>query len=262
MNDSHCHLNDERLLPAYSSIIEEAKEAGVNKILCVGWDLESSLTAIKIANSKPNVFAAIGFHPENLNGISNEKLEQIKELCNSKKVVAIGEIGLDFHWFSEKDERAKQEEWFIKQIDLANALNLPVSIHARDAAEATFNVIESHPIKAGASLHCYSGSTEMMERFLSLGQKIYFGFDGPVTYKNSVTPKENAKRCPINRLLVETDSPYLPPVPYRGKTNYPKYIPFIVEEIANLRNLTKEEIESATDKNFMNLFRIEAFNEH
>lgn len=255
MNDSHCHLNDEKLYPNWEKIVSDAVAAGVNSLLCVGWDLESSVSATKIAKASPYVFAAIGFHPENLDGICDDFLKKIMTLAASKRVLAIGEIGFDFHWFKEKEDQAKQEEWFVKQIEMANALGLPVSIHARDASEATYEVLKNHPVKRGASLHCYSGSREMMERFLALDKNIYIGFDGPVTYKNSRILKENARACPIDRILVETDSPYLPPAPLRGQKNTPASIPLIVREIAQIRGTSAEEIENATDENFERLFK-------
>ena len=191
MLDSHCHLNDEGLFEKRAEVIKAANEAGVSLMVCIGWDLESSKIAIQIAHEFECVYAAVGFHPENLEGVSDEALEEIKELAKDEKVIAIGEIGLDYHWFKEKAEHDNQKVWFIKQIELANELNLPLSIHARDASEDTYEILKEHPAKAGCVLHCYSGSTEMLERFAKLG--CYFGFDGPITYKNAIEPKENVK---------------------------------------------------------------------
>ena len=252
MLDSHCHLNDDGLFEKRAEIIERAKEAGVSLMLCVGWDLESSKRAVQIAHEFDCVYAAVGFHPENLENISDEALEEIKELAKDDKVVAIGEIGLDYHWFKEQKDHDNQKVWFIKQIELANELDLPLSIHARDASEDTYTILKEHPVKAGCVLHCYSGSTEMLKRFEDLG--CYFGFDGPITYKNAIEPKENVKNCPIDRILTETDSPYLSPVPYRGKQNEPKNIKEILETMAELQSVSKKDMENAVENNFKRLF--------
>ena len=255
MLDSHCHINDEALYPDRANIIKEAKERGVTEFLVIGWDIESSKKAIEIANEFEGVYAAIGIHPENLYDASEENLNVIKELSKDKKVVAIGEIGLDYHWFKEIEHKEKQKEWFIKQIDLANELGLPISIHGRDASQDIYNILKEHPVKNGGVLHCYSGSKEMLKEFAKLG--LYFGFDGPITFKNAVEPKECVKECPLDRLLSETDSPYLTPVPYRGKTNYPKYIKEIVEQIALLKESDTTTIESQIKTNFEKLFHVE-----
>lgn len=253
MIDTHCHLNDEQLLTTASQSIEAAIANGVSKIICIGWDLESSKTAVELAHKYDAVFAAVGFHPENLENISEDALLEIEKLAKEDKVVAIGEIGLDYHWFKEESEHANQKIWFIKQIELANKLGLPVSIHARDASQDTYDLLTEHPIENGFVLHCYSGSPEMMERFAKIGA--YFGFDGPVTFKNSITPKECVKACREDRLIVETDSPYMAPTPFRGRMNEPKYIPVILEKIAEIRGISLKEASDITDRNAHELFK-------
>lgn len=252
MLDSHCHLDDSAIYENRVQIIKEAKEAGVSLMITIGCDLESSKKAIEIAHEFEGVYAAIGFHPQNLENISDEALKEIKRMASDEKVVAIGEIGLDYHWFKEKSEHDIQKVWFNKQIDLANELHLPLSIHARDATEDTYEILVNNPPKYGAVLHCYSGSTEMMDKFDKLD--LYYGFDGPITYKNSVVPKENVKRCPIDRILTETDSPYLTPTPFRGQLNGPKHIKEILQEMADLRGLSIKEMEFAVENNFKRLF--------
>lgn len=254
MLDSHCHLDDEQLFEEREQVIKSANEAGVSLMMTIGCDLESSKKAVQIANEHKCVYAAIGFHPQNLENVSDKALEEIKILAKNSKVIAIGEIGLDYHWFKDLNIREKQKEWFIKQIELANELNLPLSIHAREAEEDTYEILSKNFPKAGCVLHCYSGSTEMMERYLKLG--VYFGFDGPITYKNSITPKENVRRCPMDRILTETDSPYLTPVPFRGKRNEPKHIALILKTMAELKNVSIEEMENAVANNFKALFKI------
>jgi len=254
MFDSHCHLNDEQLLLRVEEEISSAKKEGVKAMIVIGWDLPSSKKAVELAHRYEGIYAAVGFHPENLDDVSDDALKEIEELAHDAKVVAIGEIGLDYHWFKEESHRSKQKEWFIKQIDLANKVGLPISIHGREASGDILEILKAHtPIHSGV-LHCYSGSVETMRELEKLG--MYFGFDGPITYKNAVTPKECVKECPIDRLLVETDSPYLPPVPHRGETNSPKYIPLIVRAMAELKGVYETLLRQKLWNNFERLFRV------
>ena len=254
MIDTHCHLNDEQLKDRVSeAYFEFAKSHGLSKMICVGWDLESSKLAVEMAHKYDCVYAAVGIHPENLENISDETLIEVEKLAHEDKVVAIGEIGLDYHWYKDEKDHENQKIWFIKQIELANKLNLPVSIHARDASQDTYDLLAQHPIKQGFVLHCYSGSPEMMERFEKMGA--YFGFDGPVTFKNSITPKECAKACRLDRILLETDSPYMTPMPFRGKTNEPIYTEYIRNTIADLRGMDPLELDRITEENSYELFK-------
>ena len=253
--DSHCHLNEER----YENCIEEeyknAINAGVFPLVVIGWDLKSSKKAVAIAEKYEHIYCAVGFHPENLENVSDEALLEIEKLAkSSQKVIAIGEIGLDHHWFKDPKDHENQIVWFVKQIDLANKLNLPVSIHAREASGDIVKVLKEHPLKRSGVLHCYSGSVETMKELSILG--FYFGFDGPITYKNAIEPKECVKACPIDRILSETDSPYLTPVPYRGKQNSPAYIPHIVEEMAKLKEISVEHMVEHIEENFKRLFLV------
>lgn len=252
--DSHCHLNDERLLPDVERLIREANDVGVKALLVIGWDLESSIKAVEIASSYEGVYAAVGYQPENTEGADIGNLEKIESLAANEKVIAIGEIGLDYHWDRQEETKARQKEWFRKQLELAAKLDLPVSIHSRDASEDVYEILGEANLGRKGVLHCYSGSPEMMHRFAALGY--YFGFDGPITYKNAKTPKECVVQCPLDRLLSETDSPYLPPTPHRGETNYPRYIPLIVNQIAELRGDSAENIALAIKSNFARLFHV------
>ncbi len=252
--DSHCHLNDEAILQRLEEELSACRAAGLTKMICIGYDIASSRQAVELASKYDEVYAAIGVHPENRDGLKLEDLDQIRDLAKHPKVVAIGEIGLDYHWYKTPEEREPQKPWFIAQIDLANELNLPVSIHARDASQDTYDILKDHPVKAGAVLHCYSGSAEMLKRFADLG--LYFGFDGPITYKNALEPKECVKTCPEERILVETDSPYLSPVPYRGTPNSPSRIPVIVAAMAELRGVSIETMNEILWNNFSRLFRV------
>ncbi|MBP5216468.1 MAG: TatD family hydrolase [Bacilli bacterium] len=253
--DSHCHINDDVLYPIRDELISRAREAGVGYLLVIGWDVESSKKAVEIAHEYENVYAAVGIHPENLDGINEDSLKQIEELAHDDKVVAIGEIGLDYHWFHEKEHHELQKVWFIKQIELANKLNLPISIHAREATGDLLEILKHHPVNRSGVLHCYSGSPESLKEFAKLG--FYFGFDGPITYKNAVEPKESVKVCPMDKILTETDSPYLTPVPFRGKQNEPAYIPHILAQMASLKEVGEDEMAEQVRKNFEKLFSVE-----
>jgi len=252
--DSHCHLNDPKLFPRVEEIIHSARDVDVKLFLVVGWDLASSKKAIEIAEKYPNVYAAVGIHPENIAEAGENDIKNLLKLAKHPKVKAIGEIGLDYHWFKAPEDREKQKKWFIEQIDLANKLNLPISIHARDASADTLDILRSHPLMSSGVLHCYSGSSENLLDFAKLG--FYFGFDGPITYKNAIEPKRNVQICPLERLLSETDSPYLAPVPFRGHDNEPKNIPLIVKEMALIKEMPVEAVALQIEKNFRTLFRV------
>lgn len=253
--DSHCHLNDDLLYPERKEVLERALEAGVKALLVIGCDVPSSRRAVEIADEFPNCYALVGYQPENLEGAKESDLDIFRALARNRKVVGIGEIGLDHHWYKDPKDHENQKKWFIKQIDLANELDLPVSIHARDAIGDTLEVLKEHPLKRKGVLHCYSGSLESLREFSKLG--MYFGFDGPITYKNANEPRRCVEACPIERLLVETDAPYLAPVPYRGKRNESKNIPILVEKIAEIRKMGVEEVAARLNENFTRLFRVE-----
>ena len=252
--DTHCHLNDEKLLPNVDEIIESAKKVGVNRFLVIGWDKESSLTAIKLAERFDCVYAAIGFHPENIFDATEEDFQETMAYIDHPKVVAVGEIGLDYYWTKDPIKRELQKEWFIKQIDFANEHHKPISIHARDASSDCVNILKEHKPLYGGVMHCYSGSVEQLGDILKLG--LYIGLDGPVTFKNAKTPKEVAEIVPLDRLLVETDAPYLSPHPLRGTVNEPKNIVWIVDEIARLRNMSKKHLLDVLYENSNRLFNL------
>lgn len=252
--DSHCHLNDERFKDNVDEVVASSFKAGVTTILVVGYDLESSLKAIEIASRHEGIYAAIGFHPENLENVSDDNLNKIKELCKNPKVIAIGEIGLDYHWYKEQKDRDNQKIWFIKQLKMADELGLPVSIHCREAIQDAFDILKEYTPQAKGVLHCYSGSVEMMKEFEKLGY--YFGFDGPITYKNSIVPKQCVKEVSIDRILSETDCPYLPPVPFRGQTNYPEYIPYIVRQMSEIKEISLDILSKKIQDNFNKLFHV------
>lgn len=252
--DSHCHLNDESLYDHIDQVIEDAKKTGVYKFLVVGYDKKSSLLAVEIAKKYPECYAAIGFHPTEIFDVSEEDYQATMELIKEPKVVAIGEIGLDYHWIKELDKRDLQKKWFIKQIEFANEHHLPVSIHNRESNEDCIKLLKEHTPKFGGVMHCYSGSVEMLKDVLDLGLMISLG--GPVTFTNAKTPKEVAENVPLDRLLLETDAPYLTPHPHRGEKNEPKHICLVSEEIARLKDISKKHVEQVTYENACRLFNI------
>ena len=255
--DVHCHLTDEEdfaSVGGVDSVIKSAISAGIERIICSGYDLDSSIRAKALADAYENVYFCAGFHPSELGKYKEGDLSKIKDLCQSEKCVAVGEIGLDYH-FENNPEKAFQKELFIKQLALANELGLPVVLHSRDSAGDTYELLAQNKslLSAGGLMHCYSYSAEMAERFLSLG--LYFSFGGPCTFKNANKVYESVKRIPAHRILSETDCPYLTPVPFRGAfPNEPKYIPHIVKRFSELLEKDEERIKTEIYENAKRLF--------
>ena len=252
--DSHCHLNDENLYDHIDQVISDAKKTGVNKFLVVGYDYPSSLLAVEIASKYEECYAAIGIHPTEIPHTSEEDYKKTMSLVDKPRVVAIGEIGLDYHWVKDLEQREIQKEWFIRQIEFANEHKLPITIHNRESNEDCLKILKEHKPLYGGVMHCYSGSVEMLKDVLDLGLMISLG--GPVTFTNAKTPKEVAEEVPLERLLVETDSPYLTPHPHRGEKNEPKYICLVLEEIARLKDMSKKHLEQVVYENTLRTFNI------
>ena len=252
--DTHCHLNDEMLYKDLDNVILRAQKVGVEKMIIVGWDKASSELAIKIAEQYPFIYAVIGFHPENIFDINDEILYETLNLYKHPKVVGIGEIGLDYHWTKEPEKRELQKECFIKQIEFANKVGLPISIHCREAFADTLEILKKHPPMHSGVMHCYSGSVENIQDIINL--QLYIGLDGPVTFSNAKTPKEVAQEVPLEKLVVETDCPYLSPHPLRGTVNEPANISLIVDAIADLRQMSKKHLLDVLYDNSCKLFNL------
>ena len=252
--DTHCHLNDETLFKDLDNVISRAKNAGVEKMVVVGWDEASSKLAIEIAERYDFIYAVIGFHPENVFDINDETLYKVLNLYNNPKVVGIGEIGLDYHWTKEPEKREIQKQFFIKQIEFANKVGLPISIHSREAFEDTLKILKEHKPLHGGVMHCYSGSVQNINDIINLN--LHIGLDGPVTFSNAKTPKEVATEVPLEKLVVETDCPYLSPHPLRGTVNEPANISLIVDEIAKIRQMSKKHLLDILYKNSCELFKL------
>ncbi|MCF0107532.1 MAG: TatD family hydrolase [Bacilli bacterium] len=238
--DTHCHLNDPQLYEKIDEVIANAQQVGVNKFLVVGWDKNSSLLAIELAEQYDFVYAAIGFHPCNIEGVSDTEFDEVMSKANHPKVVAIGEIGLDYYWIKDEKTRELQRKWFIKQIDFANKIKKPISIHNRDAFSDCLTLLKEHKPLFGGVMHCYSGSVESLKDVLELGLNV--GLGGPLTFTNAKTPKIVCEEIPLERLVVETDSPYLAPHPLRGTVNEPKNIALVVDEVARVRKMSKKHL--------------------
>ena len=250
--DTHAHYNDKAFNEDRTKLLDSFTESGILGVINCGTDIEESKNSIALSKEYDFMYCAVGFHPEEISKATENYIDEIKKLASHKKCVAIGEIGLDYYWV--KDNKEDQKRIFTEQVILANELNLPVIIHSRDAHNDTLEILKKY--KPNGVLHCFSGSVEVMKEVLKLG--MYIGLGGAVTFKNARVPLEVAKELPLERLLLETDCPYMSPVPMRGKRNQSTYISFVAEKIAEVKNLTKEEVLATANNNAFKLFNIDA----
>ena len=274
LTDTHCHLDFNKFDGDRPAVIQRATEAGVTRILIPALDLESSLSAIKLAETHPNVYAAVGFHPTDLDKFSEESFEEMKNLAGHAKVVSVGEIGIDYYWVKEREERAFQIEALKMQLSWAESINKPVVVHMREEEDAWFgqasvdllNILSEwhrdlrgtkHPLaeKPGV-LHSYNGNLETAQKAIAMN--FYIGITGPVTYKNAEEKRNIVKQLPLSRLLIETDAPFLTPVPHRGKRNEPGFVVYIADKIAEIHRTTREQVAEITATNAAHLFGWEA----
>lgn len=247
--ESHAHYNDTRYDEDRNKILEELKENNVSYLINIGTDVKTSLESIELAKNYDYIYATVGIHPHEAKNITNEDIKTLEELCKNEKVVAIGEIGLDFYY--DNSPKEIQKEVFIKQLNLAKKLNKPVVIHSREASQEVFDIIKSSGVNKGV-IHAYSGSKEMALEYNSLG--FYIGVGGVVTFKNAKKLVEVVENTPLEKILIETDAPYLTPEPFRGTRNDSTKLKYVVEKIANIKNITPEEVEKTTLNNGLNLF--------
>lgn len=249
--DTHAHLNAEQFDTDLEEVIARAKAEEVERIVVVGFDKPTITRAMELIEEYDFIYTAIGWHPVDAIDMTEEDLSWIKELSSHEKVVAIGEMGLDYHW--DKSPKDVQKEVFRKQIALAKEVNLPIIIHNRDATEDVVTILkEEGAEEVGGIMHCFTGSAEVARQCMDMN--FYISFGGPVTFKNAKKPKEVAKEIPNDRLLIETDCPFLTPHPFRGKRNEPSYVKYVAEQLAELKGLTYEEIASITTENAKRLF--------
>jgi TatD DNase family protein len=252
--DTHAHYNDEAFDEDRIEIISGLKEKKVKNVVNIGASIESSNASLQLAKQYPFFYAAIGVHPENVDNLSDKDMCWLKEHVSEEKVVAIGEIGLDYFW--NKENKEIQEKWFREQIHIARESKLPMVIHSRDAAADTIRILkEENADKIGGIIHCYSYSKEMMEEYLELG--FYFGIGGVVTFKNAKKLKEVVAELPMERIVLETDAPYLAPDPFRGKRNTSDKLYYVAKKIAEIKNKSIEEVFQITDRNAHHVYRIE-----
>ena len=250
--DTHAHYDSGAFNADRFDILASMPEKNVGLIVDPGCDLESSRAAIALAEKYSFVYAAVGWHPEDMDKLTDEVFDEMIKLMHHPKCVAVGEVGLDYYWDAgHKDE---QKALFIRQIELALELDKPVIVHDREAHGDSFDIVCRYPALRGV-FHCYSGSAEMAAELLKRGW--YLGFDGPITYKNARKALEVLQMCPLERMVIETDSPYLTPVPNRGKRNDSSNLKYVIDKIAEVKGVSASEIERATFENGKKLFGME-----
>ena len=252
--DSHAHLDGEKFADDRAAVVERALAAGVVKIITMGDSLESSARSVALAERFEPIYAAVGVHPEEAQPMTAATDEQLAAWAAQEKVVAIGEIGLDYYWEKDEEKRALQRAIFVRQLDLARQLKLPVCIHDREAHGDMMKILKTEGRGLRGVLHCYSGSWEMAAELLK--GDWYFGIDGPLTYKNAEKLPEIVQRLPAERILVETDSPYLSPMPFRGRRNEPAHVLYVAKKAAELRGESLEDFARATRENTRALYGI------
>ena len=252
--DSHAHLDGEKFADDRAAVVERALAAGVVKIITMGDSLESSARSVALTEEFDPVYAAVGIHPEEAQPMTAATDDLLAAWAAQEKVVAIGEIGLDYYWEKDEEKRALQRAIFVRQLDLARQLRLPVCIHDREAHGDMMKILKTEGRGLRGVLHCYSGSWEMAAELLK--GDWYFGIDGPLTYKNAAKLPEIVQRLPAERILVETDSPYLSPMPFRGKRNEPAHVLYVAKKAAELRGESLEDFARATRENTRALYGI------
>jgi TatD DNase family protein len=251
--DTHAHLNAEEYKDDLEEVISRAQEAGVTNMVVVGFDRPTIEKAMELVDRYDFLYASVGWHPVDAIDMTEEDLLWIEELTSHPKVVALGEMGLDYHW--DKSPKDIQKEVFRKQIRLAKKVKLPIIIHNREATADILEILKvENAEEVGGIMHCFSGSPEIARECVNMN--FYISLGGPVTFKNAKKPKEVAAEVPLDKLLIETDCPYLTPHPFRGKRNEPGYVKLVAEQIAEIKGLSYEEVAAATTKNAKKFFGI------
>lgn len=248
--DTHAHFDDKQFDIDRHELLMTMESEGVGTIVNASASYRSCERVVKMAQEYPFMYAMVGVHPDEVGDLNEDTFAKMKELYKEPKVVAVGEIGLDYYWDNESHE--KQKEWFVKQLELARELNLPVNIHSRDAAEDTFHIMKEHAQGLKGIIHCFSGSKELAVEYVKLGFSI--GVGGVVTFKNGKKLKQVVEAVPLEYIVLETDCPYLAPEPFRGKRNNSSYIKYVAEEIARLKNVTYEDVIAQTEKNAREIY--------
>lgn len=251
--DTHAHYDDEAFSEDRDVVIQKLKEAGIELVVNVGASMETSENTIQLTKEYDFFYGAVGVHPNETEELTEEKLETLRQYSRLPKIVAIGEIGLDYYW--DEPARDVQKHWFSRQLDLAKEEKLPVIIHSRDAAKDTLDLLASQEYKeVNGVIHCFSYGVEMAREYLN--REYYLGIGGVVTFNNAKKLKEVVAYAPLDRIVLETDCPYLSPVPNRGKRNSSLNLPYVVTQIATIKNVTEEEVIRVTNQNAKNLYRL------
>lgn len=251
--ETHAHYDDEQYNEDRDLLLESLPSQGVGYVVNVGASIQTSKNTIALTERFAHVYGAIGVHPNEVEELNEEHLNWLREMADKPKIVAIGEIGLDYYW--KEPAREIQKIWFERQMDLSREVSLPMIIHSRDAAKDTIEMMKAQKAgEIGGVIHCYSYSTESAREFLDMG--FYLGIGGVLTFSNAKKLKEVAEYVPLDRIVLETDCPYLAPVPYRGKRNSSLYIPYVVKELARIKGAGIDEIEEITTRNAKELYRI------
>lgn len=252
--ESHAHYEDERFNEDRKELLKSFSENGIGYVVNVASSLETVDKTMELIKEYDFMYGSVGVHPEECALLKESDIERFKELSKDPKVVAIGEIGLDYYW--NEPEPEIQKKWFIRQLELAKEVKLPVIIHSRDAAKDTLDIMKKHHAEeVGGVVHCFSYSVEMAQEFIKMG--FYIGVGGVVTFKNGKKLKEVVEQIPLERILIETDCPYMAPVPHRGKRNSSLYLPYIVEEIARIKNVSCETVIEVTEANAKRMYQIQ-----
>lgn len=249
--DTHAHYDDEQFDIDRNELLESLQNAGIGYVVNVGASMATTRNAIKLAHEYDFVYAAVGVHPSEVEELDDTKLQELRKLSEDDKCVAIGEIGLDYHW--PEPSREIQKEWFLRQLDLAREKKLPVIIHSRDAAEDTLTIMrDEHAEEIGGVVHCFSYSKEIAKQCVDMG--FYIGIGGVLTFKNAKKMVEVVEQTPIERILLETDCPYLAPEPYRGKRNSSLYLSYVVTKMAQVKGITEQEVIDITEANAKRMY--------
>lgn len=251
--ETHAHYDDRRFDDDREELLQKMEESGIGRIINSGASVDSTKKTVELAEKYPNVYAAVGVHPTDAEELDEAFLEWMKEKAALEKTVAIGEIGLDYYWEKEPEVQANQRYWFKRQLELAKEVDLPVIVHSRDAAVDTMQILKDvKEWNLKGVIHCYSYSKEMALEFIKMGY--YIGVGGVITFKNAKKLVETVEAIPLERILLETDCPYMAPEPFRGKRNSSLYLPYVVQKIAEIKGVSTEEVERVTEANARALF--------
>lgn len=250
--DTHAHYDDAQFNDDREQLLQAMRENGIGRIVNISSDTDSWEKVVALADTYSFIYGAIGVHPDEVGQLNEEKFCQMEALLKRDKMLAVGEIGLDYYW--DKEKRDLQKTWFIRQLELAGKLKKPVIIHSREAAADTMEIMKAYASKLCAVIHCYSYSAEMAKEYVKMGY--YIGVGGVVTFKNAKKLKQTVQEIPLSSIVLETDCPYLAPAPYRGKRNSSLYLPYIAEEIARQKGITVQEVIWQTEKNAERLYQL------